>query len=117
MVNVPKQILSPLPAGKYGTSTSQSTCRHHPANESNRGSEAVWVRALGALRTLQNKNRLAVEQKHATHWLSNEDKVNWIEDYVEMETAVERQRVEDAETANMQELKDITAAECAGGRT
>jgi len=36
------------------------------------------------------------------HFLSNEVKEKWIEDYVERETAEARKRVQDAETAIMQ---------------
>jgi len=36
------------------------------------------------------------------HFLSNEEKEKWIEDYVDREPAVARKRVEDAETAIQQ---------------
>jgi len=48
------------------------------------------------------------------HFLSNEEKEKWIDDYVERETAVARLRVEDAETAIKQEQDDMRNAEKAG---
>jgi len=50
-------------------------------------------------------------------FLSNEEKEKWFEDYVERETTVARKRVQDAETAIMQELKDMTTAENVGETT
>jgi len=44
------------------------------------------------------------------HFLSTNEKEKWIKDYVERQTAVARKRVEDAETAIMQELNNMTAA-------
>jgi len=117
MVNASKKHFSPLPAGKYGKSTKQSTHRRHQANEGKSGLEAEWVRALWALRSLQSKKRLAAEKRQETHFVNNEEKEKWIEDYVERETAVARKRVQDAETTIMQELKDMTTAESAGGTT
>jgi hypothetical protein len=108
MVNPPKKNFSPLPAGKYGKSTMQSTCRHHQANEGKCGLVAVRVRALGALRGLRSKKKLAAEKRQETHFLSNEEKEKWIEDFVDRETAVARKCVQDAETAIMQ---DMTTAE------
>jgi len=46
--------------------------------------------------------------------LSNEKNEQWIEDYVERETAVARKRVEDAETAIKQKQEDISNVEKAG---
>jgi predicted N-acyltransferase len=46
--------------------------------------------------------KLAAEMQQATHFLSNEEKEKWIEDYVERETAGARKRVEDAEAAVQQ---------------
>jgi len=108
MVNAPKQSFSPLPAGKYGKSAKHSTRRHHQADEGKSGLVAERVRALGALRSLRSKKKLAAEKRQETHFLSNEEKEKWIEDFVERETAVARKRVQDAETALMQ---DMTTAE------
>ena len=69
------------------------------------------------MRSLQSKKRLAAEKRQETHFVNNEEKEKWIEDYVERETAVARKRVQDAETTIMQELKDMTTAESAGGTT
>jgi len=62
MVNAPEKNISLLVAGKYGKSTKQSTCRRHEANEGQRGLEAELVRALGALRSIRSKKKLAAEK-------------------------------------------------------
>jgi len=108
MVNAPKKNLSPLPAGKYGKSPKQSTRQRHQANEGKSGLEAERVRALGALRSLWSKKKLAAEKTRETHFLSNEEQEQWIEDYVERETAVARKRVEEAETAIKQRQEDMS---------
>jgi len=117
MVNAPIKNISPRLAGQYGKSTKQSTYRHHQVNESRWGLEAEMVRALGALRSLQSKKKIPAEKWRETYCLSNEEKEKWIEDYVERETAVPSKRVQDAETAIMQELKDMTTAESVGATT
>jgi len=114
MVNAPKKNLSPLLAGKYGKSTKQSTRRCQQANEGKSGLEAERVRALGVLRSLRSKKKLAAEKKRETHFLTNEEKQQWIEDYVERETVVARKRVEDAETAIKQRQEDMSNVEKAG---
>jgi len=63
---------------------------------------------------MQSKKKLSAENRQETHFLSNDKKEKWIEDYVERETAVARKRVQDAETAIMQEVKDMTTAEKRG---
>jgi len=40
-------------------------------------------------------------------FLSNKEREKWIEDYVERKTAVARQRVQDAESATMQEQEHM----------
>ena len=45
-----------------------------------------------------------------THFLHNEEKEKWIEDYVERETAVARMQVEDAETASKQAQEEMSNA-------
>jgi hypothetical protein len=92
-------IFSPLPAGRYGKSTKQSTQRRHQANEGNSGLVAERIRALGELRNLRYKKKLAAEKRRETDFLSNEETEKWIEDYVERETAGARKRDEDAEAA------------------
>jgi len=114
MVNAPKKNFLSLPAGRYGKSTKRSTQRRHQANEGPSGLEAERVRALGALRRVRSKKKLAVEKRRETHFLSNEENEKWIEDYVERETAVARKRVEDAEAAVQQEQDDMMHAEIAG---
>jgi len=114
MVNAPNKNSSPLPAGRYGKSTKRSTQRRHHVNEGKSGLEAERVRALGALRSLRSKKKLAAEKRRETHFLSNEEKEKWIEDYVERETAGARKRVEDAEAAVQQEQDDMMHADIAG---
>jgi len=114
MVNAPKKNFSPLPAGRYGKSTKRSTQSRHHANEGKSGLEAERIRAFGALRSLRSKKKLAAEKRRETHFLSNEQKEKWIEDYVERETAGARMRVEDAEAAVQQEQDDMKHAEIVG---
>jgi len=76
--------------------------------------EAERVRALGVLRSLTSKKKLAAEKRREIHFLSNEEREKWIEDYVERETAWARKRVEDAEAAVQQEQDDMKYAEFAG---
>jgi len=117
MVNDLKKNFSPLPARRNGKSTKLSTQRRHQANEGKSGFEAERVRALGALHSLRSKKRLAVEKRRETHFLSNEEKEQWIEDFVERETAGARKRVEDAEATVQQEQDDMTHAELTGLRS
>jgi len=49
---------------------------------------------------------LAAEKRRETHFLTNEEKDNWIADYDERETAGARKRVEDAE-ASVQQAQEI----------
>jgi len=84
MVNAPKKNFSPLPAGKYGKWTKQSTHQHHQANEGKSSLVAERVRALGALRSLRSKKKLVAEKRQEMHFLSNEEKEKWIEDFVEI---------------------------------
>jgi len=63
---------------------------------------------------LRSKKKLAAEKKRETHFLSNDENEQWIEDYVERETAVARKRVEDAETAIKQRQEDMSNVEKAG---
>jgi len=117
MVNGLKKNISPLPAGKYGTSTKQSTRWRHQANEAKCSLEADRVRTLGEWRSLQYIKKLSAEKRYETHYISNEEKVKWIEDYVERETAVASTRVQDIETMIMQAQKDMSTDENAGGTT
>jgi len=63
---------------------------------------------------LRSKKKLAAEKRRETHFLSNEEKEKWIEDYVERETAGAGKRVEDAEAAVQQEQDDMKHAEIVG---
>jgi len=114
MVNAPKKNFSPLPVGRSGKSIKRSTQWRHPANDGKSGLEAERVRALGELRSLRSKEKLAVEKRRETHFLSNEENEKWMEDYVERETTGARKRVEDAEAPVEQEQDDMTHAEIAG---
>jgi len=111
MVNAPITNFSPLLVSRYGKLTKWSTQRHYQANEGKSGLEAESVQALGALRSLRFKKKLPAEKRHETHFLSNEDKEKWIEDYVERETSGARKRVEDAEAVVQQEQEDMKHAE------
>jgi len=75
---------------------------------------AERVRALGALHSLRSKKKHASEKRQETHFISIEEKEKWIEDFVERETVVARKRVQDAETAIMQ---DMTSGENGGVTT
>jgi len=114
MVHALKKNFSPLPAGKYGKLTKRSTQRHHQANDGQSSLEADKVRALGALRSLRAKKKLAAEKVQETHFLSSEEKEQWIEHYVGRETTGARKRVEDAEAAIRQEQEDTEAADNVG---
>jgi len=80
-----------------------STQWRHEANEGKSGLEWVRVRALGALGSLRFKKNLAAEKWPETHFLSNEEKEKWSEDFVQRETAGTRKQVEEAEAAVQQE--------------
>jgi hypothetical protein len=114
MVNALKNYFSPLPAGKYGNSIKMSTHRRHQATDGKSGLVAERVRALGALHSLRSIKKLAAEKRQEKHLLSSEERETWIEDFVERETAVAIQRVQDAETTMMQ---DVTTAENRGTTT
>jgi hypothetical protein len=73
MVNALKMNVSPLLTGKYDRSTKRSTQRHHQANEGKSGLEADRSQALGALRSLQSKKKIAAEKRRETHFLSDEN--------------------------------------------
>jgi len=62
MVNAPKKNFSPLPAGRYGKSKKLSTQQRQQANEGSSGLVAERIRALGALRSLRSKKKLAAEK-------------------------------------------------------
>jgi len=114
MVNALKKNFSPLLGGKYSKLTSRSTQEHHQANEGKSGLDAEKIQALGAFCSLQSNKKLGADTGRETHFLSNEEKENWIEDYVERETGGARKQVEDAEAAIRQEQEDAEAAENAG---
>jgi hypothetical protein len=51
------------------------------------------------------------------HFLGNEVKAKWIEDFVEAVIAVAWMRLQDAQTAIMQQLNDMTSGENVGETT
>jgi len=48
---------------------------------------------------MQSKLLLVAERRQEMHFLNNEEKEKYIEDYVERETSVARMRVEDTVTS------------------
>jgi len=114
MVQTLKKNVSLFPAGIYGKSTRRSTQQRHKPNEGKSGLEAKRVGVLGALRSLRSKKKLAAENQREMHFLTNEEKDKWIEDYMESETATARIWVEDAEAAVQQEQEDMKHAEIVG---
>jgi len=89
----------------------QCTPRRHQINEGKRGLETERVRAHGAFCSLRFNKKLGAEEQHEMHFLYNEDKEKWIQDYVERETTGARKRVEHAEAAVQQEKDDTWKAE------
>jgi hypothetical protein len=87
MVNAPKKNFSPLLSGRNGKLTKRLTQRRQQPNEGKSGFETERVRAHGALHSVRFKKKLAAEKRRETHFLSNEEKGKWIEDFVERETA------------------------------
>jgi hypothetical protein len=63
--------------GKYSKYTMMTTHRSYQGNERKSGLEAEMVRALGSLRSLRAKKRLAAEKRQETLFLSNEEKEKW----------------------------------------
>jgi len=91
-----------------------STERCHQANEGKSRLEVERVRVIWALHSLQSHKKFAAKKQRDTHFLSNEHKEKWIDDYVERETTGARKRVEDAEAAIRQEQEHTEAAENMG---
>ena len=114
MVNAPKKNFSTIPVCRCSKSTQRSTQPCHQANDGKSFLDAERVRAHGAFCSLTSKKKLAAQKWRVTHFLSNEEKDKWIEDYVERETAGARNRIEDAEVAVQQEQEDMKHAEIAG---
>jgi hypothetical protein len=63
IVNATKKNFSPFPAGRYSKMTKWSTQRHHQANAGKSGLEEEIVQAVGTLRSLRSKKKLAVEKR------------------------------------------------------
>jgi len=114
MVKVLKRNFSPIPVGRYGKLTEWSNQRRHQAKKCKRSLEVAIVWTLGALHSLRSKKKLAANKQRETHFLSNEEKEKWNQDYIERETAGARKRGEDAEVAIRQEQEDTEAAQNTG---
>jgi hypothetical protein len=52
-----------------------------------------------------------VEKRWKMHFIRNQEQEKWIEDYEDREATVARKRVQDAETAIMQEQVDMRNVE------
>ena len=117
MVNAPKENILPLPRDKYGKSTQHTTRQSHQANDGKICFEAERVWALGALRSLQSRKKLAAEKWKGIHYPGNKEQEIWIEDNVEIQSPVAWKRVEDTEPAIQQEQEDIRNVENAGMTT
>jgi hypothetical protein len=102
-----KKNLKPLPAGKHGKSKKASTLRRHRCNEGKSAHEAERIRALNALRSLRSKKRLAAAKKKEVKDMDEEERGRWIDDYVEKETRVARQRVEAADAAVKADMEKV----------
>jgi hypothetical protein len=100
--------------GKYGESTKWSTQHHHRGNEGNGNLVSERAQAVEALRRLRSKQRLAAEKWRQIHILSDEEKGQWIEDYVERETAGASKQVEVTEAAVQHEQDDTRKVANAG---
>jgi len=103
MVKAYKKTFSQLLAGRYRKSTKWSTELCHQGKDGKIGLEADRVWAHGTLPSLRSRKKITAEKQGETYFLSNEEKEQWIEDYVERETAVARMWVEDAEAADQHE--------------
>jgi hypothetical protein len=64
--------------------------------------------------SMRSKNNLAANDRREMHILSNEEKVQSIEDCVEMETAGAKNQAEGADAVVQQEEDDMTHSEPAG---
>jgi len=117
MVDSLNQNFSLLLAGKYSKSSKQSTRRHQQANEGQCGLEAERIRLLGVSHSLPSEKKHSVVKCWETLISNNEEMEIWIKDYVERETSVARQRVQNGETAIMQQPVDMRNAEKARSTT
>jgi len=95
MVNAPTKNVTPHPAGRYGKSTKQWIRWRHQAIERKSGFDAERFWALGALRSLWSKKKLAAEKWWEMHFLSNGEKEKWIDIYGEGETVAVGKQGED----------------------
>jgi hypothetical protein len=101
-----KKNLKPLPAGKTGKSRNPSTLRRHRYNAERSAHEAERIRALNALRTLKSRKRKAATKMKEIQGMSEDQREKWIENYVERETQVARQRVEAADAAVNEDMEN-----------
>jgi len=87
------------------------------ANEGKSSLDGKAVRAFPALHSVWSKKRLVPKKQREKHYMSDEEKQQWIQHYVERETAGAWKWVEDAEAPITQEQDDTETAENAGLRT
>jgi len=99
MVNTLTKNNSPLPEGKFGKTTKQSTWRRNEENHRKCCLELAWVQALGPLCSFLLKQKFAAEMLHKMHWERIEEKEQWIKGYMESEMAAASNWVEDADMA------------------
>ena len=51
------------------------------------------MRAMGALHSLQSKQKLSAEKRQETYYLNTKEKDHWIEDSVDRETTLARKQL------------------------
>jgi len=78
---------------------------------------AERVQVLRTLHCIRSKQTFSAEIRYETHFLNTEEKEKSIEDYVDSETAVARQQLQDPETVILQEQEDMRYAEMGGSTT
>ena len=88
MRNAPNQNFTPLQARKYGKIRKRPTPWHHRADEGKSSIHIERVQALGAFRRLRWKPDILAERRRKTNFWNNDEDEEWIEDFVDRETAV-----------------------------
>lgn len=87
MVGAAKGNGSSVLVGKYGKLMKQSTRQHHPVHEEKSGLAADTI---GSTAQLDFQKQLATGKRRETIYLSNQEKEQWIEKYLDRETGVAR---------------------------
>jgi hypothetical protein len=86
----------------------------HQVNECNSGMVGARVQTQGPLRSMRSKKKLRMEIQREMHFLSNKQAEQWIENYVERQTAGARIQVEDAAAEVQQAQEHMNHAQNAG---